>query len=194
MNKLIQHGHKYRNEIMSNFFSKIDETGPTESCWNWKGAMQRNYGTLHIQCNKERYQERAHRYSYRLHNGEIPAGMFVCHRCDNPKCVNPHHLFLGTTQDNMDDMVAKRRSSRGEKHIKLMKARNLRGDKNPSTKLTAENVRQILEIKAQGKTNKEIAKIFGVTATAIYYIFSGYNWSHITGFPYNRRSRGDCSQ
>ena len=88
------------------FWSKVskDSTG----CWLWTGCVSGNclkYGTL----RKNGLPTKAHRVSWELHFGAIPAGLLVCHRCDVPVCVNPEHLFLGTTKDNIRDMIAKRR-------------------------------------------------------------------------------------
>ena len=80
-----------------------------ENCWLWKGGTVHKYGIL----NAHNDRVYAHRFSYWIHGGVIPKKMCVCHHCDNPPCVNPEHLFLGTTEDNLRDMVQKNRGALG---------------------------------------------------------------------------------
>lgn len=88
------------------FWSKVN-IGAADACWPWLASTKNGYGQINVG-GEISY---AHRLSYEFANGEIPSGLFVCHRCDNKSCVNPVHLFLGTQQDNMDDMIAKGRDS-----------------------------------------------------------------------------------
>lgn len=102
---------KIRHPMQIPFWSRIKRTGESwESCWEWQGKrLPRGYGRL------SRYGEQvyAHRYAYEVTWGPIPEGLHVCHSCDNPACVNPHHLWLGTASDNMRDCVAKGRQVSG---------------------------------------------------------------------------------
>lgn len=87
---------------IENFWSKVNKTS---TCWEWSASCSNGYGS----CSFQGKPWRAHRLSYTLTYGEIPSGMLVCHKCDNPACVNPEHLFLGSHKDNFQDMVAKGR-------------------------------------------------------------------------------------
>lgn len=101
--------------ILKRFWSKVAFTANPNKCWEWQaGKTKYGYGELMIK-NKQVY---AHRLSWELTYGEIPDGLFVCHKCDNPKCVNPNHLFLGTNLDNVRDMVSKGRNKLPNKSFK----------------------------------------------------------------------------
>jgi DNA-binding XRE family transcriptional regulator len=139
---------------------KIADSG----CWEWTGFIgKKGYG-------QQRFGDRkiyVHRYSFELHNGPIKDGLFVCHKCDNRKCVNPDHLFLGTMQDNVNDCIAKNRLARGE-------------NKPLSSKLNNDKVRQIRSLFNTGKYfHKDLADKFGVSRTTITLIVNNKRWSHI---------------
>ena len=134
---------------------KIPEAG----CWVWMGATQvRGYGEI-LSSNRKML---AHRASYEAFVGPIPKGMYVCHACDNVYCVNPNHLFLGTQKQNLQDMAAKGRSTRGER--------------NPQAKLTEEKVRAI---RSSNSTSSELAKMYNVSVSNISSIKRKQRWTHV---------------
>jgi DNA-binding CsgD family transcriptional regulator len=152
----------YRKPIAERFKGKytvVDETG----CWQWTSATaEGRYGMLWFADGKSKY---AHRVSYELHIGPIPKGLVVCHRCDNGLCVNPDHLFAGTTKDNYDDMMSKGRGARQA------------GEWNPGSKLTLAQVDQIRKLKGGQRSQEEIAKQFDVSRGTIRDIWKGRSWA-----------------
>lgn len=134
---------------------------PNSGCFLWTGPVQ-DTGYPKITVNYR--TRRATRVSYEVHKGPIPEGMCVCHKCDVKSCINPDHLFLGTHQDNMDDMVAKGRS------------RDRRGERSPLAKMTDE---QILLIRADIRSNRAIAAAFGLRKSTISDIKRGRTWRHL---------------
>lgn len=149
---------------MKLFWDKVDK-GP--GCWTWTASRDlAGYG----QFGFRRRVERAHRVSWILHNGEIPSGQKVLHRCDNPPCVNPAHLFLGTQADNVRDMFAKGRN------------RTSRGEAVNTAKLTATQVLEILDLKGQAD-QVTIAAVYGVSRTLISEIHRRKVWKHLTPQP-----------
>ena len=155
---------KFTPSDVSRFWVKVDKTGP---CWLWL-ASTRSYGYGQFWTKAYGRMVEAHRIAWELMRGPIPAGMFVCHNCpggDNPRCVNPDHLFLDTQAGNNTDMVSKGRSSRGEhRHW---------------ARLTEPQVRQIRELRASGRTQPGLAREFGVSRAAIGLIVQRKRWKHV---------------
>jgi hypothetical protein len=107
----------YYQQIANRFWERVDASAGESACWPYTGATRANgYGRLILRGK----HELAHRMAYRFARGKIPDGLFVCHRCDNPPCCNPDHLFLGTHQDNVDD---KTRKGRGRGRCSALRAR-----------------------------------------------------------------------
>lgn len=118
---------KSKYTVLERFFQKVVKE--VDGCWNWTASTYGKYG----QFNPGEGITSSHRFSWMHHNGEIPQGLFVLHKCDNPICVNPNHLFLGTHQDNMDDMMNKGRGLTGRPMTEETKTRLLAvliGNKN----------------------------------------------------------------
>lgn len=103
-----------RKESIFYFFGKVNKSG---SCWNWEGGKNHaGYGNFQERFSSGKPKQwGAHRFSFYISNGDIPVGMCVLHSCDNPSCVNPEHLFLGNSRDNIIDCLKKRRAKYGEK-------------------------------------------------------------------------------
>lgn len=141
-------------------FEKKFEKMPN-GCWEWQAAFNHGYGWFSVSRLKAK---NAHRVSYELYVGKIPSGMFVCHKCDNRKCVNPAHLFLGTNADNMHDMAVKGRANRPT------------GERHPRARLNEEMVK---EIRLGFSSTKDLAKRFGVALITVQKAKAGTNWSHL---------------
>jgi hypothetical protein len=151
----------------------------TPTCWLWIASTKPNgYG----QVRRRGRTLLAHRLAYELFVGPIPAGLSVLHRCDEPACVNPAHLFLGTHDDNMADMVAKGRQCRGARMSAALhgKARGrTRGTQKPNAKLTDERVRAIRAAYAAGETQTSIAARHSVRQSLISRVVRREAWSHV---------------
>lgn len=139
------------------FWARVKKT---DTCWLWTGSIQVNgYGMAATGGPK---RQSAHRLSWELHYGPLPDGAFVCHHCDNRACVRPDHLFLGTAKDNVHDMIAKDRHSRGERRSRH--------------KLNDDIVRFIRRSRV---TNAALAVRYGVSPSVISRIRSRKNWKHV---------------
>lgn len=158
-------------------FSTFDETflnyferGNNEECWEWKGTIiKAGYGRVHFKC---KYMS-AHRYSYQYFIGKIENDLWVLHKCDNRKCVNPSHLFLGDVYDNNADCVNKGR------HRTFPNAIKIKGDAHAMAKLKANDIVQIRYMINNGFKDSDISNLFNVSRSAINHVKIGRTWKHI---------------
>lgn len=140
------------------FFAQISPE-PNTGCWLWLGTFKDDrYGCFR--------GERAHRAAWELFNAAVPAGLFVLHRCDQPACVNPAHLFLGTHAENMADMTSKGRSGR------------CAGERHGQARLNDERVR-LIRANAAELSQRELAKRHGVSQRAVLKILNRETWRHV---------------
>lgn len=160
---LIHNDESIPDSVKERFESKIFYC--ISGCWLWIGNKSRSgYGVLALSKNNKVRQLLAHRLSYRLYKGKI-SSLHVCHTCDNPLCVNPDHLFLGTPADNTRDKVIKNRQARGETFTK--------------SKLDNLQVIAIRECRKIKIPQHEIARYFKVHQSLISYIDRGLTWKHL---------------
>ncbi len=156
--------------IEDRIWAKVKK-GSDAECWEWTGGCTRaGYGTISYQ-NRHQY---AHRLVYEFTHGAIPDGMLICHTCDNPICVNPAHLWVGTKGDNNRDMIAK-----GRNWLQQKPERQVRGERQGSAKLTEAAVRDIRMLASQGCSLRELATKYGVSDTTINTVVARKWWKHV---------------
>ena len=144
------------------FWQRVKKHGP-DNCWEWTGTIE-NHGYARIGAGENR--KLAHRLCWEIVYGPIPDGMCVCHKCDNPGCVNPNHLFLGTQLENMQD--------------REQKGRTARGSANGKAKLNAEQVKEIRKrYQAGGITYKQLGLDYEVSKEAIQGIVKRRRWTWV---------------
>jgi hypothetical protein len=161
--------------VMARFWAKVNKAGSVPEhapevgrCWEWTGAQDAHgYGRLTVGGQ----WRAAHRWSFELAKGAIPAGKFVLHRCDNPACIRPTHLRLGTPRENTADMHAKGRAARVGPV----------GEQNRHAKLTALQVVSIRERFARGELIVRLATDHALSVSSISSIVNGRSWAHVGG-------------
>lgn len=156
-----------RKTVEQRFWEKVDKTISRDGCWIWTAGRD-SYGYGHFHLGGQAV--RAHILSYRWHFGEIPAGLCVLHHCDNPLCVNPRCLFLGSRADNVADMDAKGRRINGVRPL---------GGKHPLAKLSEKEIPIIRQLLSQGKTLAQVASIYGVCVETVRKVRLGLTWGHV---------------
>lgn len=151
--------------IAESFWSMVEKS---DGCWCWKGQTHSaGYGRIERNYDGGKFIFLAHRISWQLHFGDIPEGYHVLHRCDNPPCSNPRHLFLGTQRDNNED--------------KINKDRHVRGERAPIAKLTDAAVVEIRRRYKHGDVTQQLlADESGVCLSQICGIVNGKAWKHVT--------------
>jgi hypothetical protein len=156
------------------FWSKVEKGSQTQ-CWLWRGGRQSSgHGRFFVVDDGRNTSVSANAFALLLHTGSRPDGAYCLHRCDNPPCVNPAHLYWGTPQQNMDDMWARDRNRRGQDRVE--------------SKLTNEQVLEIRELVAAGTTRAETARLYGIALATVNEIAWGEIWAHLGG-PRTPRSR-----
>jgi len=175
-------GKRRTMEEFRSFFSSM--LRPTENgCLVWSGATQHKYGRVW----HDNKTHQAHRKAWELKNGNIPAGMLVCHKCDNPPCCNPQHLFLGTDADNVADKVRKGRQARitGDRHwSKRMPDRIARGSKFVSASLSEKDIPVIFYLRNKQRMRyKDIAEIYQTSNAVIGSVIRRSMWRHVEVHP-----------
>jgi hypothetical protein len=190
--------------LAERFWAKVAKGDP-DACWEWTGRRHKQgYGIFWIGTKPLL----GHRVAFALANGPVPAGQCVCHRCDNPPCVNPAHLFLGTQQENMRDMSRKRRGHaltadqvaevralrEGGLTVREVAARfgvsaatvtrdvrlgRAKGERNAKARLTADEVQAIRAFRRAGMPTTFLSRIYGVTKGAVSSIARRKSWRHL---------------
>lgn len=182
-----------RIPMTERFWSKVDKDGPVPphrpnsgQCWTWTGSRQpRGYGTFGV----GHKVELAHRISYRIEHGAVPARLHVLHACDNPPCVRPSHLFIGTQTENMQDAWQKGRAkpprqprldqrARGERNGAVLHPERLaRGERNGMSRLTAEQATEMRASYLQGGIRQsDLAEEYGVSQGMASMVCRGVTW------------------
>lgn len=137
----------------------------SNGCWVFNGSLDKDgYGVFTYGRGK---QVRAHRMAFEFYVGPIPNLILVCHSCDNPSCINPEHLFLGSPKDNTQDMIKKQRRP------------VLSGDDHPNAKLTEHQAHEIKQLRKQNVPLRSIANQYGISFQTVSSIAKGTTWKHI---------------
>lgn len=184
----------FSDERKAVFLERVERHGPDE-CWPWKGGKHENgYGYFRL---GKKHMHKAHRVAYAFAHGFTPGDLFVLHKCDNPPCCNPAHLWLGTNLDNIADRDRKGRQAKGDRHNSRLRPESLargerngahthpekiagRGEKNRHAKLTEAEVREIYRLRTSGNFSRiKVAIQFGVSESQVKNIVSGKAWKHL---------------
>lgn len=159
---------------MERFWRQVEKT---DGCWLWLGSKSaRGYGKITIAGRTLS----THRLSWVFAHGEIPAGLYVLHHCDNPPCVRPDHLFLGTAADNAADAVAKGRWTTGSRNGAVLHPETRpRGERHPMARLTEDQVLQMRAKRDEGYTYQRLVEEFGVSKSTVANVVTRKKWRHL---------------
>lgn len=153
------------NVFLTRFWSRVNKI--PGGCWEWLGRLERS-GYARIRRHRSRKRVLVHRYSYELKHGPVPVGLLVLHTCDNRKCVNPKHLYVGTHQDNYDDMFRRGRSNKAQ------------GERHGNAKLSDHAALELLErYRAGGVTQSQLAKEYGLHPMYVFKLVNGHKRKHL---------------
>lgn len=152
-----------RKSVQERFWSKVNRDND-DGCWEWVGGKVRGgYGWF--KSDDKHYQ--AHRFVWMITYGEIPNGMLICHTCDNPSCVNPKHLWLGTDKTNAEDRVRKKRQSRGTTN-------------HPKIRVSPEQVKEMRKVYSLGNISmRKLASIYGICYSETNAILNHRTWKDV---------------
>lgn len=152
----------------------------TRWCWYWTASLRNGgYGAFAYTSDGRVVHDRAHRYSWRIHRGAIPRGLFVLHSCDTPSCVRPDHLFLGTNADNVADMMAKGRHVSGGRKTPVESCKYQRGCHHHAAKLNDADVVRIRRARAAGDSYGAISRREHLAIGHVFRIVNRQAWRHI---------------
>jgi hypothetical protein len=169
--------------LADRFWAKVHRSTEND-CWLWQAALAKTgYGVIGLG-RKHDGVEYSHRVAWSLTNGAIPDELFVLHRCDNRRCCNPSHLFLGTHADNMRDAASK-----GRLATQARPDCAARGDAHPNAHLSADDVRAIRALGQLGARRGVIATEFGVSPSLVWLINTNRLWKHVASPNPERRER-----
>lgn len=165
---------------INRFWPKIYVKGP-EDCWLWKGRTRNGYGQFALYRNNRTIRVQAHRFAYLIGHGKDPAPLYALHRCDERRCCNPLHIFLGNSTDNIHDCMAKGRMQTGDSHyMRRHPEMAQHGEKAWSSRLKESDVIEIRALHATGKWfHREIAAKFGIRPQDVCRIVNRQRWKYL---------------